>query len=569
MKKLRIVAFLLVLCMFSTLLLACNSSDEGDDTTAATTQGTNATTNNNQNNNTDNNDDNNNSGNNNGGNNNGGNNNGGNNGGSTVDENEVPLYIYAVDEDYNGRPWDIDTIELGQGSYMHIMKDTNLEEYNAFKKVLEDEGAYLYDTNQIGENRYATYISKYQIINVMYLVYDYDENDTSLYPTATSKDHNEVRIIIDDREYFDLPTREQDNVYSADPKVTPLLVMLSDNKVTWPGRMGYLYQLADGSFYIIDGGYWGAGNSFTANAMKPNESSSVAHTIMQVLKAHAPDPENIVIAGWLITHTHEDHLGAMVDISLREDYRSILTVETFIHNTPTDDELRAQNSANALIEIKDRLNEAIERLSDSNTKIIKAHAGQKIYLRDLMVEIYTSQSVLLYSDNVSTGTPYTSIAHHNDTSILSRVYYQDTEAMYFGDTRQESNRLVINPVYRKYLDCDMLQVAHHGYGDTNSGWSYKHLTTPPKMVLWPDCRGHYDNKNPDGTDYYEGGKLYTGVKYVGFNKDAFFQADGSSKPGVTQVYLVDNTCAVITDFKNLNSYEMVDYVPANYNYYPN
>ncbi len=556
MKKLRIVAFLLILCMFSAMLFACNGGSSDSSETEGTSQTTGTTTgNNNQG-------DNNNTGNENTGNNNTGNNNTGNNSGNTntptIDNNKLVSYVDAVEE-FNGEKFDITNVDLGQGSYMHIAKNTTLEKYEAFNKYLEDNGAVLYDSNKIGDNRFSTYISKSQIITVMFLAYDYDEEDTSNYPVATSIDHNEVRIIIDERPYFDLYTREQDNKYtpSTDSKVAPRLIMLSDNKVTWPGRMGFLYQLADGSFFIMDGGYWGAGGNYTANAMNPTKSSSVAHTIFEVMKAHAPDPENIVVAGWFISHTHEDHLGAFVDISLTEEYRNKITIETIIHNTPSDGELLSETNGQLILEIAHRLEESIERFKKStspNINIIKAHGGQKMYFRDLAFEIYTSQSTLLYSTDVSTGANFTHAVNHNDTSILSRVYYQDTTAMYFADSWVQTNRLVINPLYRRNLDCDMLQPSHHGYSDTKSGISYKHLSTPPKMVLWPDCRGHYDGKNPDGSVYYENSKPYGGVLYIDFNQAYLV------KPGVTQVYLIDNTCAVITDFKNLNTFNMVDYV---------
>jgi hypothetical protein len=59
--------------------------------------------------------------------------------------------------------------------------------------------------------------------------------------------------------------------------------MLSDNAISWPVRMGYLYQLADGSFFVIDGGYWGGDGN-------PTSKTSMSHTVMEVMKAHAPDP---------------------------------------------------------------------------------------------------------------------------------------------------------------------------------------------------------------------------------------------------------------------------------------
>ena len=114
MKSLRIIAILLVLCMFSAVLLACNS--EGDTTSGTTgTMGTSGTTGTTGNNNSGNNN------NNNGGNDNSGNNNGGN---TTPQKPNVPVinesklvdYVDAVDT-FNGKDFDVDNVELGQADY--------------------------------------------------------------------------------------------------------------------------------------------------------------------------------------------------------------------------------------------------------------------------------------------------------------------------------------------------------------------------------------------------------------------------------------------------------------------
>ena len=544
MKLLRIISLLLVVCMFSALLLACNSETEGTTGTSGTIS-TSGTTGNTQNNNN-NNDNNQNS------------NQGNNNqtivpSNPSVDENKLTSYCDAVD-DFNGEDFDIDNIDLGQGSYMNIAKNATLEEYNSFKKQLEDAGAVLYTTNKIGDNLYATYISRSQIINTMYLVYDYDETDTANYPTATSVDHNEVRVIVDERPTFDLPLLADDNKYTVNNTVEPKLLMLSDNAISWPGRMGYLYQLADGSFFIIDGGYWGGNGN-------PTSKTSMSHTVIEVMKAHAPDPNNIVVAGWLFTHIHSDHIGAFYDISQNTEYRQLLTIEHIIYNMPSVGEGSVQdNDPASLLQWFDRFDNAVnvfkalQSAKGSSLRLSKLHAGQKFNFRELSFDVYMSQSLLLYSTNVESGGNLESITWHNNTSVVTKMNYHDTDTLFLGDTHVLANKLVTNPLYRNNLECDILQVAHHGYGDTGSGIIYKHLKTLPKMVLWPDRRGHYDGKNPDDTIDYESNKPYNGVINVGFNQQYLV------KEGVTQVYLIDDTCAVITDFVNLNSYKMHDYV---------
>jgi hypothetical protein len=279
------------------------------------------------------------------------------------------------------------------------------------------------------------------------------------------------------------------------------------------------------------------------------------------MKEHAPDPDNIVVAAWFFSHIHEDHIGAFVDMALNENYRSKVTIESVIYNMPTDAEMDYQNASGVLKGFARQFDNAISLFKPAN--LVKAHAGQKFFVRDLVFDVFMSQTELLYSTNVASGANHNSIHWHNDTSVVIRVEYQDTTAIFLGDTHVNANKFVTNPLYRNELDCDILQVAHHGYGDTGAGVIYKHLKNV-KMVLWPDRRGHYDGRNPDGTIYMENGKGYGwgssdqadgGVfGSVGFNQTYL------NKPGITQVYLKDDTCAVVTDFKNLNSFVMRDYV---------
>ena len=554
MKTLRFIALILVLCTFATLLLACNREENLDTSTSGTTSGTTASSSSSNNSNS-------------------GDNNTENDGENNNQQPSTPnvdtskLAESVNIKNYNGKRFDEKYIDLGQGSYMNIVKKTTPEEFKEFKANLEADGLVLYTSNKIGDNEFYTYISKKQIVNVMFLVYDYDERDSD-YPTVTSVDHNEVRVIEDDPSMFSLPLLKEDNVYTADSTVEPKLIMLSDDAISWPGRMGYLYQLADGSFFIIDGGYWGAGSD--PDSPKPTSKTSMSHTVMEVMKAHAPDPNNIVVAGWLFTHIHSDHIGAFLDISTQAKYKDIVTIEQIIYNMPSDEEVLGQDdNPERLLKWMRLFDKAVgvfqEQQKNTNTplRLIKAHAGQKFFFRDLTMTIYTSQDNLLYSTNVNTGNNLESIDWHNNTSILSVVEYQGTKALYLGDTHVLANKLVNNPLYRNNLDCDILQVAHHGYSDTAAYHVYKHLTSDLKMVLWPDCKQHFDGKNIDGSIYSEdkvNNTPYGGVWDVKFSGTSYTNKQYLDKEGVTQVYLKDNTCAVITDFKNLNSFKMVDYV---------
>ena len=186
-------------------------------------------------------------------------------------------------------------------------------------------------------------------------------------------------------------------------------------------------------------------------------------------------------------------------------------------------------------------------------QIIKAHSGQQFFLRDLTLTIDVSQDTILYSNDVTTRNSLVeSINWHNSTSVVTRVDYKGKTAIYLGDTHQISVRNTITPLFRSiYGECEIVQVAHHGYNDTAADILYKYLDV--EMVLWPVYRQHLQGLNPDGSYYPNKESQYGGVIFYDFNKNL-------TKDGIKQVVTLKNLCVVCDDFDTWEFYEK-DYVP--------
>ena len=540
MKAIRIIALLLTLCMFSAVLLACNSGNEptGTGEPSGTSAPTEKPTQKPTEKPTE----------------------------PTYAEGELEYFLELAD--YNGKPFTESNIDIGQGSFMHVAKDTTPEEYEAYKTSLEEQGFYLYTTNEIGDNQFATYITETQIVYTMLIYYDYDSSDKTYYGGKASTDHYEVRVMEDSRSEFDIVPLEDQNEYEKDASVKPSFTMLSDNEVSWPGRMGYVYQLSDGSFFIIDGGYY-------HDSLKDRSSATA---LMELMTKWAPDPENIVIAGWMFTHIHSDHVGAFYDISRNEEYMSKITIEKLIYNMPSSDEMAVQDvykwggtdvnttlsDINGCTDWEENMFDAIDAMRPQ--AIYKAHAGQVFYIRELTMTIYAAQDLLLYSNiptAASSDSLFTSCNWHNSTSVITGVDFGGKNTLFLGDTHVYACHYLLNPVYRNVFkeSADIVQVAHHGYTDTRADLLYKHLDV--EMVLWPVCKQHYDGMDtPDSNDikntgrddnvYYENGKVYGGV-YSATGNNFNHQYLNSS---VTEhVYFINNYCMTVDDFDSWDFYE--------------
>ncbi len=415
--------------------------------------------------------------------------------------------------EYTGKPFDHIAVDLGEGSYMNIAKKTSIDEYNSYKELLENSGYVFYTSNTIGNNQYATYYNDTEIVNAMLFAYNhniYNDNQTEF------KGVYEVRVTVDSRKNFDLPILEEENLYTSTQE--PMLTLVSDSDIIWPGRMGYIYQLSDGSFFIIDGGYTngnqGKSGGLNASGISTGCSSSAPY-IMNVLKEHAPDPENITIAAWLITHMHEDHFGGFVDLALNADFaedKARITIENLVYGMSSDENAKNANSSQRAWSRVFARAISSEGWSERIQSKYKAHPGQQFFLRELSFTVYTSEDLL----HCNTYDPFADGKYINNTSIVTMVSFMGKDILHLADSSAANNPGVLAPIYNTTLKADILQVAHHGYGDTAADSIYKYVQ--PEIVFWPVCAQHFYGYE---IGYIENGHEYGGVKNVGFNNILF------------------------------------------------
>ena len=388
--------------------------------------------------------------------------------------------------DFNGQS--IGTaIDLGQGSDLYIIKNATEANYVAYIESLEQLGFEFYTSNAIAGNQYATYTSKAQIINVIYL-----------------KNTNEVRITEDSRNKIDLPGLKTENVYTKTSQ--PSFTMMGISDAGYPGGMSFIYKLSDGTFFIIDGG-------MCANRAGSDECSGdpSINRLFKTLQSLADDPNKIVISGWLITHIHNDHAGAFIDLAEKSDYLSKITIKKVIYSQPADSDMTDGNQPK-------RLKWMPNALSKMNiSKTVKAHPGQEFYFADLKLTILGCHDLIKPNK----------IARHNNASIVSMVEFGNKKTLFLADAEGASNAQ-LEKLYGSELNADILQVAHHGYNNTNAGIVYKYIT--PSIVLWPI----------QSSDWKSGDNVYN----IDFNKQYF------DKSGIT--HYVGG--AANTTFENLSTW---------------
>ncbi|MBQ8396604.1 MAG: MBL fold metallo-hydrolase [Clostridia bacterium] len=343
----------------------------------------------------------------------------------------------------------------GDDNQVVIIDDTTPDEYAAYRKTLESAGYTLYTENDITDNKFATYVNDKYVVNAGYYAYE----------TA-------ARIIIEPR--TTLPALASENKYES--KVQPSFAMLgleftSGDSLTENG-LCFIYQLADGSYIIIDGGF---------------NRARDAKALYDYMREHAPDKDNITIAAWFITHSHGDHNGAWYKFS--ETYASKVNLELLVGNFPSDE---ARLDGGLGTEGGGGPKTMNYVYNYKGAEFIKAHTGYQFHLRDAEVEIlYTLES---YAPSV--------LNYLNTSSLIFTIKIAGQQFLILGDASNYGCDIA-QKMYGDYLKSDIIQTAHHGYGTGTSSYGgvtavYTKAAAP--VVFWPVGAKDYANMHTRAYD---------------------------------------------------------------------
>ena len=227
--------------------------------------------------------------------------------------------------------------------------------------------------------------------------------------------------------------------------------------------MGYVIQLADGSFIVIDGG----------NANRTNE-------LFQTLEQLNGSDSGIVIRAWILTHGHTDHYPAFQNFAAK--YASRVTLETLMISPLSTKE---ENKY-----LKETVVDDLAKFSGA--KLLYVHTGMTFTFCNVNLEILYTADELWISDPTRDGS-LTEATDYNNSSIVSRIYTNDYSAIFLGDASEEA-ALRMALYYGDYLKSDMCQVAHHGVEDFPL-IAYRFIK--PAILWYPCSQALYDKTNRD------------------------------------------------------------------------
>ena len=314
--------------------------------------------------------------------------------------------------------------------------------FTAYCDAISAEGFTLYSEKSMDGNTYKTYVNDKYVVTAIYTTYG-----------------NICKVLSEPLSATALPTKAEDNKYTpvtgCETTITQVGLLQEGNIARTYNGMCYVIRLADGSFIVVDGGF---------------DLDGYAERIYNILKKQAPDKNNIVIAAWIITHAHDDHVDVFE--SFFESFADKVTIEKFICNLPSAEQL-VNNWANE----KDgniRYTENTRKFLDTsypNIPKIKAHPGQEFHIRNAKVNVLFTLDV--YDKKLD---------DFNNSSVVFTLEAEGKKMIFLGDHDDKGD--MITKLYgRNTLKSDIMQVAHHGLPENSSNAICRIID--PEYAFWP------------------------------------------------------------------------------------
>lgn len=246
--------------------------------------------------------------------------------------------------------------------------------------------------------------------------------------------------------------RELDHVFpeespaQGDVRVNPLVTQLRGAYLGTDAGMGYLIRLCDGRFLMIDG--------FVGEYEEPDH-------LMDVISSQHVGEGKPEIAAWFITHPHGDHFWGPA--RFLERFGDAVELKRLIYNFPRPDMVNFSNPAifNAIVEkYRDRID------------IHTPHAGERFVFADAVFDVLCTGEDLYPDRNLQC----------NSTSLVMRMELAGRSVLWLGDLKKDGGDFIARRYPPELLECEFLQVGHHGYG-VNSKKLYR--AVHPTVLMWP------------------------------------------------------------------------------------
>lgn len=194
------------------------------------------------------------------------------------------------------------------------------------------------------------------------------------------------------------------------------------------------------------------------------------------------------VDAWLITHPHEDHVGALCAI-LNDSSRKI-KIDKIYCSLATPDWYRQVSPTGA--GIADQLLNAFTKLP-VGTVTNNIGRGTEINIDDVNIRVLNNRGVYTYNGV-------------NNSSLVYKIRVSGQSILILGDLAYDGGKDLIKTCTAAELKSDIVQMTHHGQQGVDQD---AYALIAPTTCLWPSPAWLWNNDNGGGTGSGPWGTLTT------------------------------------------------------------
>lgn len=332
----------------------------------------------------------------------------------------------------------------------------------AYEEELEKAGFTYYTGNkEVGKNLFATYVKGNTLVHINYFA-KYRQLNIVFGVKGHLLSNKPIELTVEEKVVV--------------PSITQMYLSNTG--------LSMVLQLADGSFYIIDGGRYEPSRDGdvpeTINVGAANQKEYVfkqdtagdLEKLWAFIQANTPKGQRPQIT-WMITHADTDHINA--PIQFIKAYAGKFDLQQVCYNFPND------GAGQAFVETVKK--------QYPNAGHYVMRTGDKFYLPgNAELEILCTMEDL----------EELKWSNWNITSAAWRFTVEGKTILITGDTEVEPNTKMYQ-TFGNYLKSDVYQVPHHG---ANGGVLSMSKSVNPSVCFWAVSKEKFDNDNRMGGTSY-------------------------------------------------------------------
>lgn len=223
----------------------------------------------------------------------------------------------------------------------------------------------------------------------------------------------------------------------------------------------FILELKNGHFVVHDGGL-----------------QQEAENLIEYLNELTPGDEKPVIDAWFISHCHNDHYGALLEITQNQSWVNQIYVEGFYYVEPSAvlfRKLTTQSDPNGNM-ILTLAYKTFKTQDGGQPEFYRPQFGQRYYFSDVVIDVCLTLEQL--PTEAFLGTDF------NDTSAWLMHHIEGQRMLFSGDSGMAGTYAATEMFDKEYFDMDIFIPFHHGIN------VYDHFTEycTYDVIMYPSYR---------------------------------------------------------------------------------